>query len=73
MSPLQLGFKTVRESFHLTRLLNNLAFVIRLRQREKEWDSSSSKYWHTTAAVTIDNSLDFKLYLGAINKPQLVK
>jgi len=57
----------------LTKRSAELLVFIRLRQREKEWDSSSSKYWHTTAAVTIDNSLDFKLYLGAINRPQIVK
>jgi len=50
-----------------------LLVLVRLRRYEKGLDSQGSQYWHTTAVVRIDNSLDFKLYPGAINKPHVMK
>ncbi len=50
-----------------------LLVLVRLRRYEKGIGSLGSQYLHTTAVVRIDNSLDFKLYPGAINKLHKMK
>jgi hypothetical protein len=51
----------------LKRRAELLVLVI-LRRYDKGFGSRNSQYWHTTAVVRIDQSLDFKFYPGAINK-----
>jgi NACHT domain len=46
-----------------------LLVLVILRRYEKGFGSRESQYWHTTAVVRIDQSLDFEFYPGAINKP----
>jgi len=45
-----------------------LLVLIILRRYDKGSGSQGSKYWHTTAVVKIDHSLDFKFYPGAVNE-----
>ena len=56
----------------LKRRAELLVLVI-LRRYEKGFGSRESQYWHTTAVVRIDQSLDFEFYPGAINKPHAMK
>ena len=56
----------------LKRRADLLVLVI-LRLYDKAYGSERSKYWHTTAVVRIDRSLDFEFYPGAINKAHVVK
>jgi len=46
---------------------------VRLCRYEKGFGSRASQYWHTTAAVRIDQSLDCEFYPGAINKLHVTK
>lgn len=50
-----------------------LLMLVILRRYEKGFGSRESQYWHTTAVVRIDQSLDFEFYPGAINKPHAMK
>jgi len=50
-----------------------LLVLVILRRYDKGFGSRDSRYWHTTAVVRIDPSLDFKFYPGAINKPHVMK
>ena len=45
-----------------------LLVLIILRRYDKGFGSQKSQYWHTTAVVRIDQSLDFEFYRGAVNK-----
>lgn len=45
-----------------------LMLLIVLRRYDKGYGSRDSQYWHTTAVVRIDHSLDFEFYPGAVNK-----
>lgn len=45
-----------------------LVVLIRLRKYVKSFGDRQSEYWHTTAAVRIDASLDCHLYRGVANK-----
>jgi hypothetical protein len=56
----------------LKRRAELLVLVI-LRRYDKGFGSRDSQYWHTTAVVRIDQSLDFKFYPGAINKPHVME
>ncbi|MDE3118797.1 MAG: hypothetical protein KGL03_07255, partial [Nitrospirota bacterium] len=44
-----------------------------LRRYDKGFGSRDSQYWHTTAVVRIDQSMNFEFYPGAINKPHVMK
>ena len=46
-----------------------LLVLVILRRYEKGLSNRESQYWHTTAVVRIDQSLDFEFYPGAVNKP----
>ncbi len=50
-----------------------LLVLIILRRYDKGFDGRGSQYWHTTAVVRIDHSLDFELYPGAMNKLHVMK
>ena len=56
----------------LKRRAELLVLVI-LRRYDKGFGSRDSQYWHTTAVVRIDQSLDFEFYPGATNKPHVMK
>ncbi len=45
-----------------------LLVLVVLRRYDKGSGSRDSQYWHTTAVVRIDPSLNFEFYPGAINK-----
>ena len=51
----------------LKRRAQLLVLVI-LRRYDKGFGSRNSQYWHTTAVVRVDQSLDFEFYPGAVNK-----
>lgn len=42
--------------------------LVILRRYDKGFGSRDSQYWHTTAVVRVDQSLDFEFYPGAVNK-----
>lgn len=50
-----------------------LLVLVILRRYDKGFGSRDSQYWHTTAVVRIDQSLDFKLYPGTVNRPHVMK
>ncbi len=50
-----------------------LMVLVMLRRYDKGFGSRDSQYWHTTAVVRIDQSLDFEFYPGAINKPHVMQ
>jgi hypothetical protein len=50
-----------------------LLVLVILCRYEKGYGTRESQYWHTTAVVRIDQSLDFEFYPGAINKPHVMK
>ncbi|MBI2811610.1 MAG: hypothetical protein HYX67_12405 [Candidatus Melainabacteria bacterium] len=50
-----------------------LLVLVILRRYEKGFGSRESQYWHTTAVVRINQSLDFEFYLGVVNKPHASK
>jgi hypothetical protein len=50
-----------------------LLVLIILRRYEKAFGNRDSQYWHTTAVIRIDHSLDFEFYPGAINKLDVMK
>jgi hypothetical protein len=56
----------------LKRRAELLVLVI-LRGYKKGFGTEKSQYWHTTAVVRIDQSLDFEFYPGAISKPHAMK
>jgi|CXWL01.1.fsa_nt_gi hypothetical protein len=49
-----------------------LVVLVILRRYDKGFGSRDSQYWHTTAVVRIDQSLDFEFYLGVVNKPHVL-
>ena len=57
----------------LLKRREELLVLVILRRYDKGFGSQESQYWHTTAVVRIDQSLDFKFYPGAINKPYVMK
>jgi hypothetical protein len=50
-----------------------LLLLIILRRYEKGFSRQESQYWHTTAVVRIDHSLNFEFYPGAINTLHVMK
>jgi len=50
-----------------------LLVLVILRRYEKGLSNRESQYWHTTAVVRIDQSLDFEFYPGAVNTPYAMK
>ena len=50
-----------------------LLVLIKLCRYDKGFGSRGSQYWHTTAVVRIDHSLDLKFFPGAINKLHTIK
>lgn len=66
------GKRLVCSSEFLTDVLlkrsSELLVLIILRRYDKGYGSQDSRYWHTTAVVRIDQSLDFEFYPGAVNK-----
>lgn len=45
-----------------------LLVLIILRRYDKGFGGRESQFWHTTAVVRIDQSLDFEFYPGTVNK-----
>jgi hypothetical protein len=50
-----------------------LLVLVILRRYDKGFGNRGSQYWHTTAVVRIDHSLDFEFYPGAVNKLHVMK
>jgi hypothetical protein len=50
-----------------------LLVLIILRRYDKGFGSRDSQFWHTTAVVRIDQSLNFEFYSGAVNKLHVTK
>lgn len=57
----------------LAKLRADLLVLVVLRRTDKGFGGRASQYWHTTAVVRIDQSLDFEFLPGAINKPHVMK
>ena len=49
-----------------------LVVLVILRRYDKGFGSQKSQYWHTTAVVRIDQSLEFEFYPGVVNKPHVL-
>ena len=52
----------------LAKRHTDLLVLIILRRYDKGYGSQQSKYWHTTAVVRIDHSLNFEFYPGVVNE-----
>lgn len=50
-----------------------LLLLIILRRYDKGIGNRESQYWHTTAVIRVEQSLDFEFYPGAINKLHVMK
>lgn len=66
------GRRLVSSSEFLTNALKKeraeLLVLIKLRRYENGYGGQGSKYWHTTAVIRINQSLDFEYYSGVANK-----
>lgn len=50
-----------------------LLVLVVLRRYDKGFGSRGSQYWHTTAVIRVEPTLDFEFYPGVINKLHVMK